>query len=263
MVKSEDWQDHAWLSQVTSFRAGFTPDSTIQPAPVLRHKRATDTRGNIATNQGGFNWQRPAAAEWIHKLTIPIPVAELDQASGHGFTQRSQTHKLTIAALMQTIATGVDCQSCHVSQQRNFNLKRRAGFVKPKPLVRAFQAFHYRLFHSSLDRRYSMQPGQHAAPGNRELRIHRQQVGPRQRLRLVKQGVEIRRRKFAHPNQQSVSTAQPEIAPSNVSLVSLKMNLPVNHAKTGISQPLKFTSHHGLKTKRRSGNQIKPWHAFS
>ena len=232
------------------------PTGPRQSAATSRRQRIAAVRGQIPADQGGLDRDRAAAAEGIDQRAIGPPEAQQDQRRGQRLLERRLADQGPIAAFVQPRPGGVDRQRRPVVQQGDFDTPFRPGFRELLHTVGGPQLLDNRLLDDFLAGRHAGELRSDRAPRDRKLVVDRNPFFPRQGVGGVEQHAKISGLEFAHPHQDAVGRAQPEIRPADGRFVACKQDPAGLNDLGRVAQGFQFPSHNGLQAERGRRDQI-------
>src|SRR6185369_5277449 len=118
--------------------------------PVLGDERSRYTGRDVAAEHGRFDRNRTAAAERIDERLAAFPERKVDEPRRQRLAQRRGADEITIAALVQAVAAGVEKKCRGVLEQRDLDRECRARLRKARRAVRVEKPLDDRLLHGAL-----------------------------------------------------------------------------------------------------------------
>ncbi len=202
-----------------------------------------------------LNGNGAAAAKRVPKQHILPWARRRRNGGGKSFPQRGLPRKRAITAFVQRCAAKVDHNIRFVAQNKKFDLKFCARFLKPYNAVFRAQRIHRRLFHDFLAIRNAEQAALYGMSLHGEGILRADPFGKRQRPRAV---IKLRKAfcmKRAEQKIQPLRIAQPKAAAGNRLHGAFKINASVNGFQPAIAERINLFAEKMLKPEQAACNQ--------
>ena len=224
---------------------------------MLRGKAAVQTRRAVFGNEGGFNGDRAAAAEGIAEGVAPIVAGKLHHRGGKRFAQGRRHADRAVAALIQSLAGGIEPDDDLVLHDGKADLIPFSGFGQLRKSVFLSQPLNDRLFDNGLTRRHGVERGGDGISGDGEFAVAGDPVLPGDRARALKERFKVGCAEGAQHDDHARAAAQVDIKTRDVGLRPPAENAAVFHSDVGKPQFFDFISHQTFKPQQARNSKSK------
>ena len=207
---------------------------------MLGGKAAAQTGGKVHRLLGGLDHQRAGTAEGVLHQRVAAHAPQVGNGSGKRFLDGRQRGVAAVAALVQTVAGGVQINLHGILAQGKANLVNAAGFGQRGGFMPCHQTLDDRFFDDTLAGRHAGKLAGQAGPLYREGSIGGQQFLPRNAVAAVKQFVKGGSLVGGKQQQYALGGAQIEVGGGNQLCPALKSHAPVGDLNVLSPQTLDF-----------------------
>ena len=214
------------------------PDVSVEIAPPLRGKAAVKARRAVFGDQRRLNGDGARAAERVAKRVAPAIARKLHHRGSKRLTQRRGNAHGAVAALVKSLAGGVEAQHDLIFHDRKLHLIALAVLGKrlhPVPLAKADG---YGLFHDRLTRGNGVERRVYGVAFDGKLTAHGDIILPRNGLRALKELFKRRRAEGREHQQHARAAAKVHVQPRDIGLTAAAENASVFYLHIGKSEPL-------------------------
>ena len=176
----------------------LAPDTIGNKPEALCGKEAPESGGCVRSLQCRFNKQRSAAAERVEHKRIGVYPRKIAHCGAQRFLERCVIRFSSVAALMQSLARGINHKRSDILINKETNAVFRAGLLKMRYMIFLLESFDNSLFNYRLAVRYAEECGINTPAVYGKRVVFSDIILPRQRLNAVKKLCEGRGPEFAH-----------------------------------------------------------------
>ena len=186
-IVAVSFKAHVQLGLCQCLLALLCPQGSGHKAVALGGKAAFQTRGNVHGLLRGFDQQGAAAAEGVLHQAVAAHTAKVGDGRRQRLAQRGFHGVAAVAALVQTLAGGVQHDLAHIFAQHKAHLVLHAALGQHGGAVTLHQALDHRLFDDALAGGDAGQLAVQGRAGDREGGIRRQKLLPRDGIHAIEQ----------------------------------------------------------------------------
>ena len=256
-VIAERLKSHVQLGLCQSLLPLLGPDRGRHKAVPLGGEAAFQAGGDVHGFLGGLDQQRAAAAEGVFHDAVAAHPPQI----GNGCRQRLAEggfHRVAaVAALVQTVAGGVQHDLADVLPQHKADLVLRASLGQNRGLVFEHQPLDDGLLDDALAGRHAGQLAVQGRTGDRERRIRRKQLFPRDGIHAVEQLVEGGSRVGVEQQHHPLDGAQVQVCGGDHLRTALEGQPAVTDPDILGTDPAQLKVGGGFAPEKAGGDQFK------